>query len=111
MVEFASMGVQPRITSATGKVLLGVFLPDPSRQWYGLEIIKAAGIRSGTLYPVLGRLENLGWIEGEWEDIDPAVEGRRPRRYYTLTAAGLRAARQAQSAIAVSDLSSGLATS
>ena len=94
-----------------GRVLLGVFLRDPSRRWYGLEIIKAAGIQSGTLYPVLGRLENLGWIEGEWEDIDPAVEGRRPRRYYALTAAGLRAARDAQASFVVSGFPSGLVTS
>jgi DNA-binding MarR family transcriptional regulator len=93
------MGHQPRIASVTGKVLLGVFLPDPGRRWYGLEIAKRAGIKSGTLYPVLARLESLGWIEGEWENIDPAVIGRRPRRYYTLTALGVSAARQAQVSI------------
>jgi PadR family transcriptional regulator PadR len=37
----------------------------------------------------------VGWLSSRWEDIDPQVEGRPPRRYYRLTAEGALAARAA----------------
>lgn len=42
-------------------------------------------IQHGTLYPILHRLEDRGWIEGRWEKGD----GRR-RKVYRLTPAGRR---------------------
>ncbi len=50
---------------------------------YGFAIMERTGIKSGSLYPILSRLEGLGWITGEWET--PQPEGRPPRRYYELT--------------------------
>ena len=52
----------------------------------------AAGMPLGAIYPILMRLERAAWIKSAVEDIDPEVEGRRPRRYYTLTAEGQRVA-------------------
>ena len=80
-----------RMTVETLKVL-GVFVQDPAEGRYGLELIRASGVQAGTLYPILTRLEKAGWLEGDWEDIDEAAEGRRARRYYTLTPLGLREA-------------------
>ena len=54
----------------------------------GMEITQATGVRAGTLYPMLVRLEQVGWVDSEWEDIDPTEVGRPARRYYTLTAKG-----------------------
>jgi PadR family transcriptional regulator PadR len=85
------MGSAPRITAQLQRVLL-LFLQDPSRRYYGLEIAREANLQRGTLYPMLVRLEERGWLTSEWENIDPVVEGRRPRRYYTLTDEGLRQA-------------------
>src|SRR5215218_4131906 len=59
---------------------------------YGLEIAKAAGLASGTIYPILARLEKQKWVESEWERIDESKEGRRRRRYYRLTGEGARIA-------------------
>lgn len=56
---------------------------------YGFDIMDATGLPSGTVYPILARLEGRGLAESEWED--PAVhrEGGRPaRKYYRITAAG-----------------------
>lgn len=53
---------------------------------WGLRIIKESGRPPGSVYPILERLEGLGWLEGEWED-DPARSGPR-RRYYRLTGEG-----------------------
>ena len=79
---------------ATLKVL-SVLAEKPNERRYGLELMEATKLASGTVYPVLSRLEKHGWIEGDWESIDPIKEGRRPRRFYTLTPTGLVQARSA----------------
>jgi PadR family transcriptional regulator PadR len=87
-----------RITTAVGAVLAAL-LADPDGDRYGLELMQAAGLPSGTLYPVLSRLEKAGWVVAEWERIDPAVEGRPARRYYRLTPDGVAAARRELAAL------------
>jgi len=82
------------MTLAT-QLVLGALLADPSSDHYGLELSSEAGLPSGTIHPILARLEALGWVESEWEDIDPRVEGRPARRYYRLSAAGADSARAA----------------
>jgi len=61
-------------------------------QRYGyalLKVLQEAGagvldVKEGTLYPLLHRLEDAGWINGEWK-----AEGRaRPRKYYVITEGG-----------------------
>lgn len=68
------------------QVLL-LFLGDPTRERYGLEISRQAALPRGTLYRSLMRMEDAGWLESAWEDIDPSVAGRPPRRLYRLTPA------------------------
>jgi DNA-binding PadR family transcriptional regulator len=82
------------MTIAT-QLVLGTLLADPAAELYGLEIGEQAGLPSGTVHPILARLEGLGWVESSWEDIDPRVEGRPQRRYYRLSATGADSARQA----------------
>jgi PadR family transcriptional regulator, regulatory protein PadR len=60
-----------------------------------MEIGQAAGLPSGTVHPILARLEGVGWIESRWEDIDPSDAGRPARRYYRLTPAGAEQVRDA----------------
>ena len=83
----------PRLSQQTLSVL-AVMVTNPSAEHYGLEVARTARLKSGSLYPILARLEQYGWITGVWEDIDPHREGRRPRRLYRLTAEGLRTARE-----------------
>ena len=64
--------------------LLRVMLENATGEFYGLEVASRAGVATGTAYPILARLERAGWLRSEWEDIDPVLEGRRPRRYYRL---------------------------
>ena len=75
--------------------VLETLLDGPNREYYGLEIGEAAGLRSGTVHPILARLEGYGWLTSRWEDVDPSEEGRPPRRYYRLTPDGVQAARTA----------------
>jgi DNA-binding PadR family transcriptional regulator len=61
---------------------------------YGLQLMQDTGLPSGTLYPILVRLERAGWVASRWEEVDPAAEGRPPRRYYRLTGEGAVEARR-----------------
>jgi PadR family transcriptional regulator, regulatory protein PadR len=75
--------------------VLAILLNEPLTEHYGLEIAKKADLASGSIYPILARLETAGWLASGWEDIDEAKEGRRRRRYYQLTAIGKREALRA----------------
>lgn len=58
---------------------------------YGLELMGATGLPSGSIYPALRLLEVRGWISSRWEAVDPADVGRSARRLYRLTPDGLKA--------------------
>ena len=88
------MAADLRMTIPT-QLVLEALLQDPERELYGLEIGELADLRSGTVHPILARLEGVGWLTSRWEEVDPQVEGRPPRRYYRLTAEGLTAAKAA----------------
>lgn len=77
----------PRMTMAT-RLVLDVLFRDLAADWYGSQIGQFAGLPSGTVHPILARLERVGWLESRWEDIDPSVVGRPARRYYRLTDSG-----------------------
>jgi PadR family transcriptional regulator, regulatory protein PadR len=73
--------------------VLRVFLADTSARQYGYDLMKAARLASGTLYPMLARLEDEGLVSSEWEPPPADAGGRPPRRYYRLTAEGAQTAR------------------
>lgn len=81
----------PQVTTAVAKVL-SALLSHPDSDRYGLELMRDTGHPSGTLYPILVRLQRAGWVTSTWEEIDPAREGRPARRYYRLTPQGQAAA-------------------
>jgi len=68
---------------------LEAFLENPTEELSGADVHKRSGIASGTLYPILLRLESAGWFVSRWETIDPASAGRPRRRLYRLTRNGL----------------------
>lgn len=84
----------PRMTLPTQLVLRSL-LHDVDTERYGLEIADLAGLATGTVHPILARLEGVGWLASRWEDVDPRAEGRAARRYYRLTSSGAEQARAA----------------
>lgn len=67
---------------------------------YGFEIMRATGLPSGTVYPLLRRLEAAGHLSSSWEDAESAhEEGRPPRRYYEATPDGMVALAEARERI------------
>ncbi|MEV0459147.1 PadR family transcriptional regulator [Catellatospora methionotrophica] len=87
------MNAELRMTVPVARVLAAL-VADPAGDHYGMELMHAAGLPSGTLYPILARLTEAGWLDKRWEDIDPSSAGRPARAYYQLTPAALPVARQ-----------------
>jgi PadR family transcriptional regulator, regulatory protein PadR len=89
---------QPRLTLAGLKVLR-VFVENPKQQLAGSDIQKLGRVPTGTLYPILLRFEAAGWLDSEWEDIDPTEAGRPRKRFYQLTGTGFARANEALSSL------------
>jgi PadR family transcriptional regulator len=83
------MGKEPRLSAQTIKVL-STLMSHPADELSGAEIAKRSHLASGTLYPILSRLEDAGWLESRWEEGRAADLGRPRRRYYKITAAGAK---------------------
>lgn len=85
------MGLRLRISPQTLS-LLEALLIHPTRWHHGYALSQQTGLASGTLYPILMRLEKRKWLETRWED--PGVTGRPPRHLYRLTSDGREWARE-----------------
>jgi len=84
----------PRLTAQTLKVL-GVLLSCSADGVSGAEVGRETNVLSGTLYPILLRLEDAGWVKSRWETEDPRELGRPRRRLCRITGIGMRKARAA----------------
>lgn len=84
----------PRIPNTSPQTLsvLELLLESPRSWHYGYAISQRSGLQSGTLYPILVRLAEQGWLETRW--VEPDQPGRPSRHTYRLTGEGAKAARQ-----------------
>jgi len=89
-VAFGAETAQRELSRGTIELAVLALIADERR--YGYDLLSALstatggslGIKEGTLYPVLHRLEDAGYVEAAWE-----AEGRaKPRKYYAITRAG-----------------------
>lgn len=85
------MGLRLRVSPQT-LCLLDALLVHPMSWHHGYALSQETGLASGTLYPILMRLEKLQWLETRWED--PGTVGRPPRHLYRLTSDGRAWARE-----------------
>jgi PadR family transcriptional regulator, regulatory protein PadR len=91
-----------RLTPQT-LLVLDAFLQESSAWRYGYEISRGTGLKSGTLYPILMRMEERHLLETSWENGEP---GRPPRHMYRLTPEGMQFARESRAARAAGQLES-----
>jgi PadR family transcriptional regulator PadR len=84
----------PRLTKPS-LALLSAFLGSQPLQLSGADIARVTRLKSGTMYPILARLENAGYLASKWEEGDPSILGRPRRRYYRMTPEGEAAFRTA----------------
>lgn len=66
--------------------VLAILAERPDVPLYGWEIMQRASLAGGTVYPILARLQERGWVTSQWEV--PPPPGRTPRRFYSLTETG-----------------------
>jgi len=86
------MGSGPQLTTQTLKIL-GTLMNNRPDALSGAEIGRFTRLKSGTLYPILFRLERAGWLESFWESETPRELGRPRRRFYRLTGVGAKNAK------------------
>lgn len=63
---------------------------------YGYDIARETGLKSGSLYPILARLAEQGWLIAKWEEA--AAPGRPARHLYRLTSTGTTTVRELEAA-------------
>ncbi|MFD7291817.1 PadR family transcriptional regulator [Streptomyces sp. NPDC059897] len=82
-----------RLTRPTLEVIKVLLASTPDDPAWGLRICQEAELGSGTVYPILDRLEQHGWVTTSVE-VTPHP-GRPPRRFYELSGTGRVAASDA----------------
>ena len=81
-----------RSPSPQTRRVLEVLGKEPHAWRHGYDLLRETGLKSGSLYPILIRLTERGWLDASWEQDAPP--GRPPRHLYRLTGEGLRAHRE-----------------
>ncbi|HTZ34555.1 MAG TPA: PadR family transcriptional regulator [Stellaceae bacterium] len=79
-------------TSHQTRALLAALLDRPQAWRHGYGLSKETGLKSGTLYPLLMRLSEQGFLEASWQDAERP--GLPPRHVYRLTPTGLALAHE-----------------
>jgi PadR family transcriptional regulator, regulatory protein PadR len=80
-----------RALSQQARTVLSALLNAQNDWSHGYELCRVTGVKAGTLYPLLIRLEAKGYLEAQWQQ--PVQDGRPPRHAYRLTASGAALAR------------------
>lgn len=78
-------------STRTTRAVLTVLIDGFEDDLWGLRVCHLTSLPSGTVYPILSTLEDLGWVHTNWDD--STTTGPR-RRFYHLTPNGLEAAKQ-----------------
>jgi PadR family transcriptional regulator, regulatory protein PadR len=68
-------------------------LAEKASDWsHGYDLCRLLGLKAGTVYPILIRLADRGYLETAWEQEVP--QGRPPRHLYRLSATGAEHVRE-----------------
>jgi len=92
---------EPRLSHQMLRVM-SVFVERPRDTLAGSDVAKQTRMLSGTLYPILMRLEQAGWLESKWEELDPSEAGRPRKRLYRITGHGYNKTREALAPLGIS---------
>jgi PadR family transcriptional regulator PadR len=76
--------MRDRRSSPQTRDVLSALAADAERWRHGYDLSQVTGLASGTLYPILARLERRGLLEAEWQ---------QRRHVYRLTGEGVRFSR------------------
>jgi DNA-binding PadR family transcriptional regulator len=84
--------VRVRRPSPQTVAVLDALAARPSAWSHGYDLCRSLGLKAGTVYPILIRLAERGFVETAWEQEVP--QGRPPRHLYRLSAAGAEQVRE-----------------
>src|SRR5262245_56980347 len=74
-------------------------LAENASDWsHGYDLCRVLGLKAGTVYPILIRLADRGYLETAWEQ--EVAQGRPPRHLYRLSPAGAEQVRELRRAVA-----------
>jgi DNA-binding PadR family transcriptional regulator len=93
---------RPANASRQTRRLLAAMLEQPRSWRHGYELAKETGLKSGTLYPLLMRLNDQGLLDACWKESDQP--GKPPRHMYRPTTTGLALAREQRTIASVNPL-------
>ena len=88
--------VRSRVLSRQTLSVLAALTNAPGDWLYGLELAERTGLKSGSLYPILIRLDERALVESRW--VEAATPGRPPRHAYRILPAGRNALAEAERA-------------
>lgn len=81
--------VQERVTVAFLRIL-EFFVLNEKSSYCGADVMKYLNLPSGTVYPLLTRMTNSGWLNRELENVNPKLVGRPAKRFYQISNTGLK---------------------
>src|SRR5262252_7337812 len=76
--------------------VLAALAVDPASWRHGYDLARETALKSGTLYPILVRLADRGYLDTRWEEEQP--QGRPRRHLYRLTTLGVARAAEGSAA-------------
>lgn len=78
--------------SKTEAEVLHLLVTASGSELYGLEMVKNSEgkLKRGSIYVILGRLEDKGFVESRKEVLDESAPPAAPRRLYKATGTGQR---------------------
>ncbi len=79
---------KPLRVNRTVVLVAQALLEKADEEQWGYDVAQRAGVSSNSLYQVLARFHERGYLADGWEEVDPAAK-RPPRRYYKITPNGM----------------------
>jgi DNA-binding PadR family transcriptional regulator len=86
------MSEQPARITAPFLDVVETFLAVGGEELHGWAIIKCSQRGGPTVYKILERMTEMGWLTSRWDD-QPSEPNKPRRRYYKLTGEGATRAR------------------
>lgn len=81
--------VQEQVTVAFLRIL-ELFIANDKSSYCGSDVMRFLNLPSGTVYPLLTRMTNAGWLNRELENVNPKLVGRPAKRFYQISSTGLK---------------------
>ena len=88
--SYKSRAKFPERVTPQFSTVLNILVSSSKNKTTGYDIMRETGLNSGTVYPILHRMEEAGWLKSKWESVEsPIYRPFRRRVVLQITAKGL----------------------